>query len=67
MTKGRLTVGEVPGLKSVANATAAPASISRRAGACRVLPRKSIVAGSRTATVSLRASAAMPGAETAVR
>src|SRR6266487_4307771 len=55
MTSGRLIVGDVPGLKSVARATAAPASINLRAGACSRLPRKIIVAGSRTATVSLAA------------
>ena len=33
MTSGRLAVGDVPGLKSVASATGTPASMSRRAGA----------------------------------
>jgi len=57
----------VPGLKSVASATAAPASISRRAGACDRLPRKIIVAGSSTATVELAANARMPASEIAAR
>ena len=32
-TSGKFSVGQVPGLQSLARATAAPASISRRAGA----------------------------------
>src|SRR2546422_5809230 len=56
-SRGRPTVGDEPGLKSDASATAAPASTRRRAGACVRLPRKIIVAGSRTATVALAASA----------
>src|SRR5207245_11475730 len=67
ITGGRLRVGEVPGLKSVANATAAPASINRRAGACDRRPRKTIVAGSRTATVELPARARIPSSEIAAR
>ena len=60
-------VGDVPGLKSVAKATAAPASIRRRPGAWDRLPRKIIVAGSKTATVSLAARARIPGSEIAAR
>ncbi len=52
---GKLVVGDVPGLKSVASATAHPASMNARAGACAVLPRKNIVPGSSVATVPARA------------
>ena len=67
MTSGRLSVGDVPGLKSVARATAAPASINRRAGAWDRLPRKIIVPGRSTATVELPGSARMPVSEIAAK
>src|SRR5438132_1693974 len=56
-----LRTGLVPGLKSVARATAAPASIRRRAGGSWLEPRKKFEPGRRTATTlepaSLRMSA----------
>ena len=57
---GKLKVGDVPGLKSVAMDTAAPESMRARAGACLSRPRKSIVPGRRVATVDEPASAAIP-------
>ena len=64
---GKFTVGDVPGLKSVASATAAPAAIRSRAGARAVFPRNSMVPGSSVATVGAAASAATPAAETAAK
>ena len=49
---GRLSQNALPGLKSVASATAAPASTSARAGGIG-RPRKSALAGSSTPTTSL--------------
>ena len=60
-TSGRLSQNALPGLKSVASAIAAPASASARAGGIG-LPRKSALAGRRTPTTSLAASAEMPAA-----
>ena len=54
-TSGRLSQNALPGLKSVASATAAPASTSARAGGIG-RPRKSALAGSRTPVTSLAAS-----------
>ncbi len=58
-TNGRLVVKELPGLKSVASAIAAPASTSARAGGIG-RSRKSALAGSSTPTTPLAASAATP-------
>ncbi len=54
-------------MKSVARATAAPASTSLRAGARLAIIRKNETPGSRTAAVSLAASRAMPSSEMAMR
>src|ERR1700749_290810 len=60
---GMLTVGDVPGLKSVASATATPASISLRAGGYCFVLRKTLAPGTSVATVSVLASAAMSASE----
>ena len=72
ITSGRLTVGLVPGLQSVARATGMPASMSRRAGAKWCFPRNQLVAGSNVATTgwpasAVRASAASPSSDGAAR
>ena len=60
--------GELPGLKSVANATAAPASISCLAGARPARPRNIMVPGNSTARVSLAfPKAQMPAGEMAAK
>ena len=66
MTSGRLGVGDVPGLKSVASATGTPRSMNVRAGAMSSCMRNQVVAGRRTATTgrpacAAAASASMPG------
>ena len=65
-TSGRLVVNELPGLKSVASAIAAPASTSARAGGIG-RSRKSALAGSSTPVTSLAASAATPAGPVASR
>ena len=65
-TSGRLSQNALPGLKSVASATAAPASTSARPGGIG-RPRKSALAGSSTPTTSLAASARTPSSPVASR
>ena len=65
-TSGRLSQNALPGLKSVARATAAPASISARAGGIG-RPRKRALAGRSTPVTSLAASAATPALPVASR
>ena len=50
MTSGRLALGDVPGLKSVASATGTPRSMSSRAGANSSCMRNHVVAGRSVAT-----------------
>ena len=64
MTRGRLGVGEVPGLKSVPSATGTPASMNRRAGAASPVMRNQVVAGSSVATTGLGPLAATASAAT---
>ena len=59
-------MNELPGLKSVASATAAPASASARPGGIG-RPRKSALAGRSTPTTSLAASSRTPAAPVASR
>src|SRR5579884_3905881 len=56
MIRGKLLIGQVPGLKSLARATAAPAAISARAGG-KGVPRKRAQPGSSVATVGAGAKA----------
>ena len=59
---GRWKLGAEPGLKSVATATATPASMSRRAGIGGWF-RYMVASGRLTATTPAAAMAAMPASE----
>ena len=65
-TSGRLSQNELPGLKSVASATAAPASTRARAGGIG-RPRTRALAGSSDRDDALAARAATPSAPVASR
>ena len=54
------SVIELPGLQSVASATATPASTSRRPGGRALIIRKNVAAGSSTPQVPASARAASP-------
>jgi len=65
--KGTASMGQLPGLKSVARATAQPAVIIRRAGAYAARPSVKTVPGSRVAMVREPARAAMPASSMRIR
>src|SRR6476660_5457424 len=72
IARGRLAVGEVPGLKSVPSATGTPRSMNVRAGAPWSFMRNQVVAGRTVATTgrpspAAAAKASMPASEGVAR